>query len=381
MMFRQIEADRPQWGDVLLVFLPTLQAFYFYNLGVAIFPLLCNLTFYFILSLRLFQLRKIQFEVSRPIVILMILFILLGVLLLRLQIKVFSIIGVILGIIYLLIMSDLFWNRITSLERAIQVTIIIHIIFFFIQAIGWYVFRTYIDFLEPITGEYQRYQMLDIGGFSGIRLTGLYNEPATYSWFVVSLVFASNRFEKPLNMIEKIALITVFITFSLTGIIAVTLFFLLSIFKRYGFGIKALVVAGFIGLLVFLIFRNLIVGYVLNRILQGKDDVSIFYRFFKIFEQYGDMSIVNKLFGMGIGYTGEGNYYTAMSFYLFYFGIIGTIAFLWVLIKNMDLNSISIWVTVYFLVLQISIIVPTYIFFWTIVVVFIVRKQEVSVIV
>src|SRR5690606_32364124 len=75
--------------------------------------------------------------------------------------------------------------------KPISIVLIIHLMFWYLQFVIWLLSGNYLDFLEPITGESQRYlslKGLTFGGSRMPRFTGLYSEPGTYSTYIFLLL-------------------------------------------------------------------------------------------------------------------------------------------------------------------------------------------------
>ena len=124
-----------------------------------------------------------------------------------------------------------------NLKILIKTYLSIHIFFFYLQLFVFYIFNYHLDFIEPITGESQRV----IGGnfellFSSfIRPSGLFSEPGTYALFVAPLICIFTRYsitDARENRFWYLCVITLFLSFSLYGIIFGILIFGLKIFKK-----------------------------------------------------------------------------------------------------------------------------------------------------
>ncbi|WP_211829151.1 hypothetical protein [Kistimonas asteriae] len=102
----------------------------------------------------------------------------------------------------------------------IKFAIVYHLFFFCMQYISVYAIGYYIDPLELITGQSQRY-------FSGFSLpilgaiyrpTGFFLEPSTYATYIIILTASRMILLKKVDSIDKFAVLTCFMTLSLAAI-------------------------------------------------------------------------------------------------------------------------------------------------------------------
>ena len=115
-------------------------------------------------------------------------------------------------------------NIYSKLYNAIKYVIIVHVLIITLQGIVFYTTGTYIDFVEPFTGEASRYEnYLESASFAKIRFTGLYVEPSTYAAAIVTLVLTKSILATQLNKgndyFDYIALLSAILTFSSASII------------------------------------------------------------------------------------------------------------------------------------------------------------------
>ncbi|MBI4706720.1 MAG: hypothetical protein HY761_02165 [Candidatus Omnitrophica bacterium] len=125
--------------------------------------------------------------------------------------------------------------RKTNLESLVRFYLIAHVFFFFLQFIPFYVTGYRVDYLKPITGEEQRviggmFTFLNMERF--MRAAGLFNEPGTYANFLAPFIALFGRWYKNSKFNTSlfwIALSTLFLSFSVSGIIFGIFVFLFSI--------------------------------------------------------------------------------------------------------------------------------------------------------
>jgi hypothetical protein len=243
-----------------------------------------------------------------------------------------SIIGAFLGLFFFIIIEkylhDFDKNFITNLLKNV---ILLHIVFFSIQFLSYYIAGNLIDYLLPITGEESRFFFG--GAISGlVRCTGLFNEPATYSYYLGALVFLSIFVQKKIDIYSAIGLITLALTLSISGILLSTLilaYYTFYISKKFKYLLLFIIIAFFILSILIIFFEDTIYMYVFDRFSNISDDNSTNIRFFDSFEFLKTKNTLIQLFGLGIGnYTNETSLTTSGIVSLISsFGIIGYIFF------------------------------------------------------
>lgn len=354
--------------DFLWLFLLTLNSYYFYNLGMPLFAVLGSL-----LALVLIIVKKIALNKNDNSTMKFFVFIFLWSVLNSIfnsaylfEKRLFLVFTLIPTIYY---SSYLLSNKSFRVYRIIKFIIIIHLVFFYLQFISYYVFGNFIDYLYPITGESQRAMGGNYNLFSGklIRATGLFNEPGTYSTYIF-LLFLMYRFLRSSflgnNKLEKfdyLVLLSVFLTFSIFGMVF-NLIFIASIFIRENIGrkIKVLIVLFPVVFIAFtnyilvrfsgdstgLEFRNEAIYYYLDKVL-----LDVFHTFFG----YSIFVDLNSLFNVNFPWNDVGLGFN----FLLSFGIIGCITILIFL-----LNKINKKKYLFLLVLLLSKLSITTIFLW-----------------
>jgi|GEM_PF-1780228 hypothetical protein len=129
-----------------------------------------------------------------------------------------------------------------AFHRALYKVIWLHVWFFIVQFSWFQITATLIDYLEPITGEQQR----AIGGSFSlsfmpnfVRSTGLFNEPGTYSNWIITLLLLFKSNVRRLGMLSEDHLLltafvigTVLLSFSAFGYVFSTICVLGIIFEK-----------------------------------------------------------------------------------------------------------------------------------------------------
>jgi hypothetical protein len=289
------------------VFFITLQSYYFYNIKLAPFPILGSLI------LLLFGIKNIPSKKTVQIAGIISIFFLISTIwafINKLDFIYFnSIIGSLLGLLFFIIFEKNFKNYdYYSVSGVLNAVILFHLFFFIIQFLAFYIFGVLIDFLFPITGEESRFFFG--GALTGlVRCTGLYNEPATYSYYVGGLVFLNILLLKKINIISKIAIISIALTLSISGILlAIILYFYYSFFisKKLKNILFFSIVSVFVITIVLLYFNDNVYMYLFERFSNLSDDTSTNTRFFDSFDFLKSKNIFIQLFGVGLGnYTND----------------------------------------------------------------------------
>ena len=221
-----IVRNRENIRSFLIVFLCTLQSIYFFNISLAPFPIL-SLLF-------LFQINLKSTKVDLTIVFGLATIVIVNLLFLPLFLEEGSFyfqttLGFFVGLIYFLLLhSYLRKIKLSSIIFAINLSLIIHVTFFLLQFIFYLFTGEHLDFIVGITGEVTR----NLNNLSIIRSSGLFIEPQNYSFFVLALIYLKYHLTPNYNdTISFVSLLTVFLSFSLFGILGAIVFYFL-IFRK-----------------------------------------------------------------------------------------------------------------------------------------------------
>lgn len=291
----------------IAIFLITLQSYYFYSIKLAPFPILGSLILF------LLGLKNNPSKETVKIVGFLTIFFLTSTLWAFINkldfIYLNSIIGTLLGLLFFIIFQKYF--KILNKEQVTKIinrVIYFHLIFFIIQFSAFYFGGILIDYLYPITGEASRFFFG--GALTGlVRCTGLYNEPATYSYYVGGLAFLNILILKKVDKITMLALISIALTLSISGILlSSVLYFYYSFFisqKVRNIFIFS-IVSVFIMTIVLLYFNDNVYMYLFERFSNLSNDTSTNTRFFDSFDFLKSKNIIIQLFGVGLGnYTND----------------------------------------------------------------------------
>lgn len=293
--------------STIAVFFITLQSYYFYNIKLAPFPILGSLI------LLLFGIKNNPSKDTVKIVGILTVFFFISTIWAffnKLDFIYFnSIIGSLVGLLFFVIFDKHFKNHDNySVTRVINAVISIHLFFFIFQFSAFYIFGILIDFLYPITGEESRFFFG--GALTGlVRCTGLYNEPATYSYYVGGLVFLNILLFKKINIISKFGLISIALTLSISGILlSIIIYFYYSFFisKKIKNILFFSTVSFLVMAIILLYFNDNVYMYLFDRFSNLSDDTSTNTRFFDSFDFLKSKNILIQLFGVGLGnYTND----------------------------------------------------------------------------
>ncbi|MDH7616589.1 hypothetical protein QGM67_17835 [Vibrio cholerae] len=326
----------------------TLRSYYFYSISLAPGPVLATLI---LLALMYIYKPKINKNDLKFISFLMIFFTLSSFgSLLSDSPYINSVIG--------LIINFLIFTSIIALKNRIRVSLsglnylfVIHSTFFIIQLLAYYVFNEKIDYLEPITGEIQRVsgfeRIEEYGGVAVFRPSGLFSEPSSYCVFMITLLWVCKKANCLSNKVEAFVLLTIFISFSLSGII-------FSLFYLFLTNVKKLSIKNiFVSLIILSVFsflmREQIISYYEYRVMNLDSDNSTSERLL-MFTLFYDLEIAYQLFGSGIGNDIIDIPLTTVPSLLVYLGIIGTSVFLIYLYFTFVYYKVS-WDTIFFLLI------------------------------
>lgn len=222
-------------------FLLTLSSFYFFSLGMPLFSVIGAL-----ISIPLIMLYKANWRKYQKlplILVLSVLFISIFTALPNMQFIHMKRIFLVLILIPLVYFSAYVINERPKLMlNVIRITLTIHVVILIFQFAYYYLFGTFIDFIEPVTGVGQR----SLGGSnefgeSGvkiIRAAGLYSEPGTYSTNIIIQLLMKKYLElrttgkDKLNKLDLIVVLSTYISFSLFGFIFASLFLIKYLVKE-----------------------------------------------------------------------------------------------------------------------------------------------------
>lgn len=113
-------------------------------------------------------------------------------------------------------------------KRVIEITLWVHVLFFFTQVIGFILFQTYIDPMAYISSEHSSvFSQKGLKLFDTIipRFSGLYSEPGNYAtWVFLQFIMIARYREN--KLLTSLVFISVLLSFSAFGYIYLLLYFL-----------------------------------------------------------------------------------------------------------------------------------------------------------
>lgn len=307
--------------NVIIIFTATLHSVYFYQIKLAPFPI-------FSFLLLIFNVQKIQ---KRPLFIAFLFYFififnaLLGIYYAGSSYYFNSLLGVIIGPIYFVMFYSYYHKQPVQLLKAISISLLIHISFFYFQFIWFYLFEIKLNFLQVITGEESRVE--GVGVLTNlIRCSGLCNEPASFSLFVNLLVFYLINIGRKINFLIAIALLSTVLSFSASGILfALINIVYFNIFILKGFSKMFLSV--FILSIVIVIFGyfyfDILKLFFESRFVESSEDPSFNNRFNDGFKYFFDQNLVKQITGIGIGNNSNKDVSTVASGYMAIFVHLG----------------------------------------------------------
>jgi hypothetical protein len=257
--------------------------------------------------------------------------------------------GVIFSLGYIYFFYNFFQDKSNLLVKVVTYTLKIHVLFFLIQYLAFYLFGTYIDFIEPITGETQRNIGGEFDGLTSIRPSGLFGEPAAYALAIAGFNFILLIKNKVLDAWTLASLGTVLLSMSALGVIY-TFFYIVIYMVFYNEGFKALVwliVVSTVSVVVAIKYKVVNFIFLLDKLTGFSESVSYKYRIGDAFVELSNFSVFKQLFGVGLGNLdvkfSKGSTYSVM---LIEQGVIlGSMFFLLIfwLMKTFKVQYYNIW--------------------------------------
>ncbi|MGT3786569.1 hypothetical protein ACVTD6_12505 [Vibrio cholerae] len=135
----------------------------------------------------------------------------------------------ILKICLSLLVINIIFNDKQAQEKIIKGLVILHLTAFYTQFLFVYATGYYIDLLLPFTDEASRYTWQVTVPFIGqtYRPTGFYNEPSTYSAFILCIILIRNLITGKFDKLDVAAIFSLFASLSFASIIYGVLFILI----------------------------------------------------------------------------------------------------------------------------------------------------------
>lgn len=231
----------------IVLFLLSLQGFYFFSLGLAPFALLGAFLIILIGIISFSSIpKKPKKETFTPLLFysLIFLFSIISIFFYNDVADIKRLFAFILVILLALLTPYVFKGG--AIEKALLFTLIIHISYFYLQFTAYYLFSIDIDIINLITGHAQK----GWGGSFSLdniklrRLGGLYNEPGTYATFIAPTLalFCAYYGKSRVNMcVIYLGVLSLILTFSTFALI---FSFIISCGIMYFFRGRALIYIG-----------------------------------------------------------------------------------------------------------------------------------------
>lgn len=322
----------------LAMFFSTLQALFFKEVGLAPFPLLAFIILFFIPNKLVINSEDIKFVFSFFIIFLI--SVIIGLInrdyLQGYKFYFPRVLGfVIFPFSIIFFRKTLMKFESSQVERVLNIILIIHLAFFFIQYL-LFVFLNYkIDYLYSITGEVQRTGAARLKEFSNsIRASGLFTEPGSYSVYIFMLISMKFILRKKIDFIILAGIISMLLSYSMTGVLMASSLIAYYLFlSTYNFKKIKNALFLFFGLGIIFYFKSeIFLGPILDRLSNLNEDTSAEARF----EGGYDFFVQNGFFYSGLGIGSLSANVTGTSVILgglFDFGIILLILFILMQLK------------------------------------------------
>jgi len=328
-------------------FLMTLNSFYFESLGMAVFSIFSAL-----LSVPLIGLYRIGFKhyMKLPYIILFVVFFisLIGIFPHSEYVLVSRIPYFLLFIPVIFLSSYLLNEQKEMLFKILKISLIIHLLFFFVQFTVFYGTGIFIDFIEPVTGVAQRslggnYE-INSAGDKLIRAAGLFNEPGTFATFIF-LIFSLKKYlemqlkgTSKLSFLDIMTLASVFLSFSVFGLVFCFVF-ILKYFLNGNLRTKIVISAVSLPLIILSYQRYLSVRFTKDADISGigfREQAIRHYidqvqeEPFNLLFGYSNFVDINKLFNVAIVWNDLGFLFNIMV----NMGLIGLTLFLIIIVPR-----------------------------------------------
>ena len=352
---------------VILLF-STLQSYYFYNINLAPFPIIGVIIYFFITSFLFFMnSRYMKLSIINSFNITFTHLNLSLYLLILICVSVFisfgnsnlytyenSIFGFFIGV-YVYIIMNIYKMNYLSFIKVLKCVILFHISVSLFQSFVYYLSGYYIDFLYSVTGEVQRYKYPVLNPL--IRATGLFNEPATYAFYILSLGSLLLNIKEKTKSDHALIILSIFTSFiSFSSMAFIGSFILSVLYISMLKNLRKLFVNFVLNipiiLLIFIAFYDLIshaFTVVVSRIFSFSTDASAMIRITAGLESfYRDSDFFEFIFGSGIGnHTHSDGAGMLISYLIVYFGLLGTIVILFLIfyvLKNFTQSIFFIFI-------------------------------------
>ena len=337
--------------NFLIIFIGSMPSLYYYPkkipIGYVVFFLLVTFKFY----IKKLKIRKRDLYFFLGISI----FLILNKILNIKTVNIRNMLPLFLGALSLIYFTNNVIKNKDEIKGKIDILIIIHISFQFVQFIFWSILNIRLDYLNWFSGAPQR-----LTSGSLFRAAGLFHEPGTYAAFLLGLIIIREIYKERIDKIFILSMISIGLTFSAKGILMLSMFLII----KYLLFHKKIIVKIITMLSMF--FSSGFIWYYINRKFEAYGGMNFYLSEYLILFK---LSLYEKFKGYGVGYqyisekTGFG-FEGGILFTLFlYFGFL-SIVFLFLLSYKSKLYKFNFKFILYILVLSFSKISLNHAFFW-----------------
>ena len=211
--------------------------------------------------------------------------------------------GVIFSLFYIYLFFNFFQDKSNLLVKVVSYTLKIHVFFFLFQFISFYLFGTYIDLIEPITGETQRNIGGIFDGLNSIRPSGLFGEPAAYALSIMGFNFILLIKNRVINTFNFLSIITVLLSLSALGVVYIVLYFIIYIvfINRKIKVLLSLFVITIVSVFLTVKYELLNLIFLVDKLTNFSESNSYKYRIGDSFNDLSNFPLFKQLFGVGLG--------------------------------------------------------------------------------
>ena len=354
---KQIAKSKLIYG-VLIVFLATLQSFYNYNIGLAVFPV----SSFALIILLGFQTNFSIFRKKIFVFLVIILMVtmygfIIGLLNSFANVRIQSSIAYVMGILSFIVFHKLYSNSYNHIIKIVKLVLSMHVLFYFTQVLLYFLFSFHLDLIVLFSGEPQRIFGGYLLGKEMIRMSGLFVEPGTYSATILPLMYLHYITTKRVDILFSASVVTIILTFSASAYVVLSVFLLFVFFssnkaKAIPLFVLVLIFAGVIGK-----------EYVTERFLDQQDS-SLISKLNAI-QEFVEYDMVRISTGSGLGVIDcNGCIINDQSIFFYVFFTFGFIGIILIFAMLGMIKGHSLMLTMAFVLMMLSKLSLTHLVFW-----------------
>jgi hypothetical protein len=354
---KQIAKSKLIYG-VLIVFLATLQSFYNYNIGLAVFPV----SSFALIILLGFQTNFSIFRKKKFVFLVIILMVtmygfIIGLLNSFANVRIQSSIAYVMGILSFIVFHKLYSNSYNHIIKIVKLVLSMHVLFYFTQVLLYFLFSFHLDLIVLFSGEPQRIFGGYLLGKEMIRMSGLFVEPGTYSATILPLMYLHYITTKRVDILFSASVVTIILTFSASAYVVLSVFLLFVFFssnkaKAIPLFVLVLIFAGVIGK-----------EYVTERFLDRQDS-SLISKLNTI-QEFVEYDMVRISTGSGLGVIDcNGCIINDQSIFFYVFFTFGFIGIILIFAMLGMIKGHSLMLTMAFVLMMLSKLSLTHLVFW-----------------